>query len=184
MGTKFSRWRPPNNRRHFVLCNTQKTTSVITVQRKFRRQFEVDPPDKNSIKRWHTQLMETGCLCKGKSIGRPSHSEETVDRVRQSFLRSPMKSLRKASRELALPRSTVWDVLHKRLKFKAYKKNFWKRYNIFHIFNGAVIWGNATQDGEFRVRFSYCPWKFSSNLFLLSSFSSRGVHSTSNTNQH
>jgi hypothetical protein len=32
-----------------------------------------------------------------------------------------MKSVRKASRELALPRSTVWDVLHKRLKFKAYK---------------------------------------------------------------
>ena len=47
-----------------------KTTSVITVQRNFRRQFEVDPPDKNSIKRWHTQLMETGCLCKGKSTGR------------------------------------------------------------------------------------------------------------------
>ena len=45
-------------------------TSVITVQRNFRRQFEVDPPDKNSIKRWHTQLMETGCLCKGKSTGR------------------------------------------------------------------------------------------------------------------
>jgi hypothetical protein len=32
-----------------------------------------------------------------------------------------MKSVRKASRELALPRSPVWDVLHKRLKFKAYK---------------------------------------------------------------
>ena len=32
-----------------------------------------------------------------------------------------MKSVRKASRELALPRSTVWDVLHKHLKFKAYK---------------------------------------------------------------
>ncbi|PSN43404.1 hypothetical protein C0J52_26690, partial [Blattella germanica] len=48
-------------------------------------------------------------------------SEETVDRVRQSFVRSPEKSVRKASRELALPKSTVWDVLNKRLKFKAYK---------------------------------------------------------------
>jgi hypothetical protein len=34
-----------------------KTTSVITVQRNFRRQFEVDPPDKNSIKRWHMQTL-------------------------------------------------------------------------------------------------------------------------------
>ena len=34
---------------------------------------------------------------------------------------APLKSVRKASRELALPRPTVWDVLHKRLKFKAYK---------------------------------------------------------------
>ncbi|GFY18447.1 DUF4817 domain-containing protein [Trichonephila clavipes] len=59
--------------------------SVITVQRNFRRQFGVDPPDKNSIKRWHTQLMETGCLCKGKSTGRFC-SEEPVDRARKSFL--------------------------------------------------------------------------------------------------
>jgi hypothetical protein len=34
-----------------------KTTSVITVQRNFRRQFEVDPPDKNSIKRWHMPTL-------------------------------------------------------------------------------------------------------------------------------
>ncbi|PSN39446.1 hypothetical protein C0J52_17697 [Blattella germanica] len=46
--------------------------SVITVQRNLRRQFDVDPPNKNSIKLWHAQLMETGCLCKNKSTGRPS----------------------------------------------------------------------------------------------------------------
>ncbi|GFY00444.1 uncharacterized protein TNCV_1664831 [Trichonephila clavipes] len=47
------------------------------------------------------------------------------DRVRrkssQSLLSSPQKSVRKASGELALPKSTVWDVLNKRLKFKAYR---------------------------------------------------------------
>ncbi|GFU33111.1 DUF4817 domain-containing protein [Trichonephila clavipes] len=59
--------------------------SVIIVQRNFWRQFGIDPPDKNSIKHWHTQLMDTGCLCKGKSTGRP-RSKETVDRVRQFFL--------------------------------------------------------------------------------------------------
>ena len=61
---------PTKQQKAFCAVEYAKTTSVITVQRNFRRQFDVDPPDKNSIKRWHTQLMETGCLCKGKSTGR------------------------------------------------------------------------------------------------------------------
>ena len=59
---------PTKQQKAFCALEYAKT-SVITVQRNFRRQFEVDPPDKNSIKRWHTQLMETGRLCKGKSTG-------------------------------------------------------------------------------------------------------------------
>ncbi|PSN38439.1 hypothetical protein C0J52_12724 [Blattella germanica] len=78
---------PTKPQKAFCAVEYAKTMSVITVQRNFRRQFDVDPPDKNSIKRWHAQLMETGCLCKNKSTGRP-RSEETVDRVRQSFVRS------------------------------------------------------------------------------------------------
>ena len=61
---------PTKPQKAFCTVEYAKTTSVITVQRNFRRQFEVDLSDKNSIKRWHTQLMETGCLCKGKSTGR------------------------------------------------------------------------------------------------------------------
>jgi hypothetical protein len=55
---------PTKQQKAFCAVEYAKTTSVITVQRNFRRQFEVDPPDKNSIKRWHTQLMETGCIWK------------------------------------------------------------------------------------------------------------------------
>jgi len=61
---------PTKQQKAFCAVEYAKTTSVITVQRNFQRQFEVDPLDKNSVKRWHTQLMETGCLCKGKSTGR------------------------------------------------------------------------------------------------------------------
>ena len=67
---KMFKMAPTKQQKAFCSVEYAKTTSVITVQRNFRRQFEVDPPDKNSIKRWHTQLMETGCLCKGKSTGR------------------------------------------------------------------------------------------------------------------
>ena len=69
-GHKMFKMAPTKQQKAFCAVEYAKTTSVITVQRNFRRQFEVDPPDKNSIKRWHTKLMETGCLCKGKSTGR------------------------------------------------------------------------------------------------------------------
>ena len=72
-GHKIFKMAPTKQQKAFCAVEYAKITSVITVQRNFRGQFEVDPPDKNSIKRWHTQLMETGCLCKGKSTGRPSH---------------------------------------------------------------------------------------------------------------
>jgi hypothetical protein len=37
------------------------------------------------------------------------------------FLRSPRKSIRTASKQLHLPHSTVNDVVHKRLRLRAYK---------------------------------------------------------------
>ena len=47
--------------------------------------------------------------------------EETVDRVHESFSRSPRKSIRQASRELRVPHSTVHNIVHKRLCLRAYK---------------------------------------------------------------
>ncbi|KAJ4449001.1 hypothetical protein ANN_00393 [Periplaneta americana] len=43
-------------------------------------------------------------------------TEAQVDRIQQAFQRSPCKSVRRASRELAIPKSTIHDVLHKRLR--------------------------------------------------------------------
>ncbi|GFS47175.1 DUF4817 domain-containing protein [Trichonephila inaurata madagascariensis] len=70
---------PTKIQKAFCAVEYAKTMSFITVQLNFRQQFGVEAPDKNSIKRWHTQLMKTGCLCKGKSTGRP-YSEETFDK--------------------------------------------------------------------------------------------------------
>ncbi|PSN46621.1 hypothetical protein C0J52_16817, partial [Blattella germanica] len=56
-----------------------------------------------------------------KRCGRPTVSEETINCVRESFIRSPKKSVRRASRELQVPRSTVWKTLRKRLCMKPYK---------------------------------------------------------------
>jgi hypothetical protein len=53
--------------------------------------------------------------------GRPGVEQELVDNVLAAFERSPQKSVRRASRELHVLRSTVHEVLHKRLHLQPYK---------------------------------------------------------------
>ena len=101
----------------------KKKNSVVTVQRAFKLKFNVDPPTNKFILKWHRIFIERGCICdqrKGYS-GQPSVSEQVVDRVRESFLCSPRKSKRRASRELKVLQSTVSKILHKHLWLHPYK---------------------------------------------------------------
>ena len=56
--------------------------------------------------------MEIGSILDRKRSNRPNTDGETVDAVRIAFHRSQKKSIRVASNELAIPRSTVHKVLH------------------------------------------------------------------------
>lgn len=105
----------------YVVLEFHSYQSVTAVQRQFRTKFNKDPPTAKSIRRWYAQFTASGCLCKGKSTGRPKVCEETVERVRESFARSPQKSTNRASRELNIPQPTVWKILRKRLKLKPYR---------------------------------------------------------------
>jgi transposase len=98
----------------FCVPQFVKHESIVSVQQAFRRQFNSDPPSPNSIRRWYQQFQTTGCLCKGKGAGRPRVSEQCVERVRQSLLRSPKKSVHHAGRELEVSSMTVWRVLRKK----------------------------------------------------------------------
>ena len=60
----------------FCVLEFAKTNSVVMVQRAFRRRFDINPPSPKNIRRWFRQFQESGCLCKGKSPGRPRVSEE------------------------------------------------------------------------------------------------------------
>ena len=100
-----------------------KTESANAVQRAVRLRFNIQPPTRKNICRRNHQFEQIGCLCKGKSYGRPRVSEENVRRFQESFERSPRKSTRRASRELGIPQPTVWRVLRRRLLFKPKKKN-------------------------------------------------------------
>ena len=105
----------------FCVLRFEMSRSVTTVQREFRARFRKDAPCSNNITRWYRQFVETRCLCKGKSPGRPRVSDDNIDRVREAFLRSPRNSVARASRELDMPKMTAWKVLRKRLSFKPYK---------------------------------------------------------------
>jgi hypothetical protein len=94
--------------------------SVITVHCELRARFKKDAPHKSNVTRWCGQFVETRCLCKGRSSGRRRVSDDKIERVREAFQRSPLKSVARASREFCVPK-TVWKVLHKRICLNLYK---------------------------------------------------------------
>jgi hypothetical protein len=107
--------------RSWCVLQLAKKESVTAVQRAFRSQFHTEPPSRVSIYAWYKKFEHKGCICKDKSPGRPSVSDEAVDRVRACFQRSPQKSTRRASRELQLPQTTISKILRKPLLMKPYK---------------------------------------------------------------
>lgn len=68
----------------FCVLRFSKCESIIAVKRDFRRRYGIDAPTTQSIRRWYKQFEETGCLCKGKSTGRPSVSDDNVERIRET----------------------------------------------------------------------------------------------------
>ena len=66
-------------------------------------------------------VKEDACHQGKGRAGRPSVTEETVDRVHETFTRSPRKSVRRASRELKIPEPTVRKILRKRQQLYPYK---------------------------------------------------------------
>ena len=95
----------------FCVLEFAKTESWTLVQRAFRTKFQKEAPERKSILRWHGKLMKDRCLCPAKRTGPPSTSDDTIERVRTAFWRSPRKSIRRVGRELQLPTTTVWRVL-------------------------------------------------------------------------
>ncbi|KAJ8883552.1 hypothetical protein PR048_015396 [Dryococelus australis] len=103
-----------------VLWFHEKQSPVI-VQRKFQLEYGRPPPDKRSIVSRYTKFKETGTVFDHPRTGWPSANEAHVEVVQETFSPSPSKSTRRECRELGIPRSRVQKILHKRLKYHAYK---------------------------------------------------------------
>ena len=52
-----------SQQRGWCVLEFHKTNSVVTVQRAFKRKFNVDPPTNRSILKWHRNFIERGCIC-------------------------------------------------------------------------------------------------------------------------
>ena len=98
--------------------------SVVTVQRTFRCVYGGVPPHANSIRRCYAQFQENGSFDVKKYPGCPRTSDETVERIRRSCVRSSKKSIAKRSLQIGVPKSIIQNVFHKRLCLRAYKLQF------------------------------------------------------------
>jgi hypothetical protein len=97
-----------------------KTNSCSSAQRTLRKRFRTAPPPRASIHRWSDNAENRGYICKKESSGRPRVSDEAVRQVEATFNLSPRKCVRQGSRELQLPKTTVWQVLRRRVRMKPY----------------------------------------------------------------
>ena len=77
------------NKKAFFVLEFAKTESIVTVQRRFRIVYHTEPPTDKTIREWYMKFQQSGCLCAAKRSGRPGPSAETVERVREVFIRSP-----------------------------------------------------------------------------------------------
>ena len=75
-----------------------ETKLDVQTQRNYRSKYRRDPPLRPSIRLWHKKFMETGTVFNARRSGRPRTSEKNIERVRQAFQRSPMKSIRTTAR--------------------------------------------------------------------------------------
>ncbi|PNF38372.1 hypothetical protein B7P43_G07247 [Cryptotermes secundus] len=81
----------------YCVLRFEVSKSIVTVCREFRVRFQKEAPYENNIRRWYRQFVDSGCLCKGKSSGRPHVPHADVERVRETYQRSTRKSLQLAN---------------------------------------------------------------------------------------
>jgi len=88
-----------------------QTTSQVKAA--FRERFNKAPPRKATLQDWEKRAFALGSVKDRPQSGRKTTCLETCAAVAASIERSPMKSTRKRSSELGVPRSTMQDHMKK-----------------------------------------------------------------------
>ena len=101
-----------------------QTNSIIATQRWYRSIYGPPAPSGDSIRRWNDHFLRYGTVADLPRSGRPRVSSEDVSKIENAFNENPRLSTRNAERELGIPRSTIRDVLRKKLKMFPYRISF------------------------------------------------------------
>ena len=135
---------PFDERKWLVKCYW-KVENVVEVERHWRAEFGTSPPTRVTITRIWDKFEVDGTVqdvLKGQcGRERSSTDNESVDAVMQVFARSPKKSLRQCSREIAMEKSSVHRILRAQ-KLKPYISR------LVHALN---------EDNPYR-RLQFCEW--------------------------
>ena len=105
----------------FYVLEYAGTNSNKTMQHAFVRKVFKKSPTAKQIWSWKKKFEDEGCLCRAKGSGRPATAEGKVERIRQTLLLSPKKSIRRTSMETLIPPTPVWRLVRKRFVMKPCK---------------------------------------------------------------
>lgn len=116
----------PVNQRVFAVTAYIETKSVITVQRRFRAEFNIPRrgriPSRNTILQWFKKWKAHGTVCdRFAGSSRSVRTPENIRRVEEAVTASPTRSSNKHANALNLSDRTVRRILHDDLKFHPYK---------------------------------------------------------------
>ena len=78
-------------------------------------------PNASSIKRWYNTLISTGFVDSQIKVGRPPVADDIVQNVSRIFNDNPQTTIREATQQLPIGKSTVQRIVRKKLKLYPYK---------------------------------------------------------------
>ena len=108
-------------RRWWILKTYWKYENTETVRRMWQNEFHVPAPSHQTIYHMRDKFETTGSVANAPKSGRPctTLTQENEMKVALTFINSPKKSTRWASRELGIPRTSLQHLMH-RLHLKPY----------------------------------------------------------------
>ena len=81
-----------------------------------RRTYRTQAPARNSILRWVGNYRTTGGVGRRQGHGRLATSSEIQQTILTYFKTCPRRSIRRAERDLSIPRSTIHVILRRRIR--------------------------------------------------------------------
>ena len=113
-----------------ILCSTWtherpiSGDSIKTIRDRFSARFHKEAPLKAALLKWERKLFLTGNIKDAPRSGRPKTRIEQCAAVEQSIADSPLKSTRKRSSELGIPRTTMRRHMKEDLDMRCWRPQF------------------------------------------------------------